>query len=223
VTLDAISVEPEWLVGSNATVLTVTLTAAAPQEGLEVELVGGSGSPLEHVPFVTVPAGQSEVSVPVNTSLELGEPSATIHARHGLTERDANLEILPPPGRYVSAFTLASTRAVGGDPVTGTLDLSEPASLGTQVTLTSSLPTVATVPSKVSFQLNTTTKTFTVDTDAVTEPVDVTITATYGDVVRQRRVRLETAPARLLRRQQTITIRMPASRRSITIDALRSV
>jgi hypothetical protein len=60
--------------------------------------------------------------------------------------------------------------------VTATLVLSEPTSLATQVTLTSSVPTVATVPTKVGIQPNTTAKTFTVDTDAVTEPVDVTIT-----------------------------------------------
>jgi hypothetical protein len=113
----------------------------------------------------------------------------SIYGRHVLTSRGASLTVNPPSGNHVSSFSLASTRAVGGDPVTATLTLDAAAgSGGAEILLTSSNTAAALVPASITITEGNSTTTFDVDTEAVTQPIDVTIRATYNGVVRQWRL-----------------------------------
>lgn len=205
-TLDSVSVSPSSVVGSNDATLTVTLTEEAPVGGVDVEL-RRSGSLATHVPHVTVPEGETSVTVAVTTAVVAEEELVHLRATHAVTTRGVYLTITPPDGNHVASFTLAASSAVGGDPVTGTVTLAEAAgSGGVTISLTSSNTAAATVPSSVTVTQGNTTTTFDVDTEALTRPVDVTIRTSYNNI--HRTARLTIVPS-----VQTVTLE------SLTFDS----
>src|SRR5207302_7151404 len=110
----------------------------------------------------------------------------TIQSRAG--DDSANLEI-PSAGVSIAAtttaqtltsLTLNSSSVTGGNPVQGTVTLGQPAaSGGIVVTLSSTNPTVASVPSSVTVPGGQFSANFTVTTFAVPLPASVTISGTY--------------------------------------------
>lgn len=187
-TLESVSVSPSTVVGSNEATLTVTLTEAAPAGGVDVEL-RRSGSLVTHVPYVTVPEGQTSVTVGVTTAVVAGPETVNLRATHAVTTRGAYLTITPAEGNHVASFTLAAPSAVGGDPVTGTITLADVAgSGGVTISLTSSNTAAATVPSSVTVSEGNTTASFDIDTEAVTQSVDVNIRTSYNDIHRSARL-----------------------------------
>jgi RHS repeat-associated protein len=200
VTLDSITVSPASIIGTNDAVVTVTLTGTATAP-VNVELLGGSGLSVEHVPYVTVAAGQTQASIPVRTLLEFEGGTSTIHARHGMTERDAELDILPVDANYVESLGFSTHRVVGGGTLTAKVRIAyEPGFGQTTVYLTSSAPGVVSVPASLTFLFNMQETTrLTIHTQAVTEPTDVTITGTCDGVI--TRAHLLVVPA-----AETVTI-----------------
>jgi hypothetical protein len=188
ITLDSISLSPTELVGSNPATLTVNLTAPAAAGGLVVDLnafPAGASLP----PFVLVPAGQTSVAVPVETTVTTEAHDVYLSAHHGATDRSTQLRIDPPPANFVDALTLATSRTAGGNLVTATVTLNAAAgSGGAVIALESDNLAVATVPASVTVSEGNTTATFDIDTDAVTQPADVTIRATYSGVIRTARL-----------------------------------
>jgi plastocyanin len=87
--------------------------------------------------------------------------------------------VIPP---VVSSLTLNPTTVTGGvQNSTGTVTLNGPAPAGgAQVALSSSNPSVASVPASVTVPAGATTVTFTVVTSVVVLSQDVTITASYN-------------------------------------------
>jgi len=80
----------------------------------------------------------------------------------------------------LTGFSVAPTSVSGGAAATGTLTLNIPAPFpGAQVSLTSSNPAVAPVPSSVTIGASNTTTTFTLTTTEVTAVTPVTLTAVY--------------------------------------------
>jgi hypothetical protein len=78
----------------------------------------------------------------------------------------------------LSSLTMSPTSVTGGNPSIGTVTLSGPApSSGEQVTLSSSNPAVATVPTSMTVPAGSTSATFPVTTSAVAASTQVTITA----------------------------------------------
>ncbi|HEX7152948.1 MAG TPA: RHS repeat-associated core domain-containing protein [Thermoanaerobaculia bacterium] len=200
VTLASIDVTPQSVVGSNDATLTVTLTAPAGAGGVEVDLRSFTSTVAAQPPYVIVPAGQTSVSIPVTTSLVATTTTETLRARHVLTQRNATLEVTAPSGNHVAALTLATARAVGGDLVGGTVTLASAAgSGGATITLTSSNPAVAIVPSTLTIAQGDSSGTFSIDTEAVVQPFDVTIRAAYNGTV--QRQQLTVVPA-----SQTVTL-----------------
>jgi hypothetical protein len=92
----------------------------------------------------------------------------------------------PPPSQVaLSSLTLSQTNVIGGNSVTGTVTLSAAApSGGFAVTLSSSNPTIASVPPSVTVTAGATSASFTVSTTAVNDTRSATITATGGGVSR---------------------------------------
>jgi hypothetical protein len=85
------------------------------------------------------------------------------------------------PALVLSSLTLSSSSVTGGvTPYpTGTVTLASAASSSMTVTLSSDTPSVASVPSSVSFSTGNTSKNFTVTTYSVATTTQVTITASY--------------------------------------------
>jgi len=91
----------------------------------------------------------------------------------------------PPGSATLSSLALNPTSVNGGSTSTGIVALSAPApSGGALVSLSSSNPTVATVPASVTVSAGATSATFTVSTVAVTTSTSVTISASYAGVTR---------------------------------------
>ncbi|MCS7273523.1 MAG: S8 family serine peptidase [Fimbriimonadales bacterium] len=98
---------------------------------------------------------------------------------------------------------LSSSSVVGGNSVTGTVTLSAPAPAGGfVVSLSSSNPNVATVPSTVTVPAGATSANFTVSTRSVSSPTTVTITASANGVSRQATLTVNPATVTL----QSLTI-----------------
>jgi RHS repeat-associated protein len=184
-TLQSIVLDPSSVHGTGNAVLTVVLTAPAPPGGLQVELVGGTGCPVEHAPFVTIPAGEIGIEVPIHTDLPEECDGATIQAHHGLTTLTELLDILPPADRHLSSLTLPSGLLAGGDQATATIRMSEAAPVVTRIAVMSSEPDIAAVPTRAAVASGQLEATFNVNTEAVVVPVDVTITASFETVTRR--------------------------------------
>ena len=101
----------------------------------------------------------------------------------------------PPPPVSLSSLTLNPTTVTGGGSSTGTVTLSGPApSGGTQVALSSSDTSVATVPSSVTVAPGATSATFTVATSAVSASTTVTISASYAGVTKTASLTVNPVP-----------------------------
>ncbi|HYL13636.1 MAG TPA: S8 family serine peptidase [Terriglobales bacterium] len=102
----------------------------------------------------------------------------------------------PPASLTLSTLTLSPTSVNGGVPSTGLVTLSGPApSGGAAVSLSSSNPSVATVPASVTVAGGGTSATFQVATMAVTNATPVTISASYNSGPQQSAVLTVTPPS----------------------------
>jgi IPT/TIG domain-containing protein len=185
VKLSSASVTPTELVGSNTAVATVTLTGAAPEGGVYVDLWGAPNG-MKRPAFVFVPEGETEASVDFETPLVAYGQGMGASVSYGGVETAVGMWVTPPPDNFVSEFTIPSPRTAGGNLVTATVTLDAPAGAGgAEILLESSNESVATVPASVTIPEGETTATFDIDTDAVVEVADVTIRATYNDVIQR--------------------------------------
>jgi thermitase len=104
----------------------------------------------------------------------------------------------------LSSLSLNPSTVVGGNPSTGTVTLTAPAqSGGFTVQLSSSNPSVASVPSSVTVPQGQTSANFTVTTTPVTSQTNVTITASAQGVTRQATLTVTPQPSVTL---QSLTI-----------------
>ena len=91
----------------------------------------------------------------------------------------------PPSSVALSSLTLSQTSVVGGRSVTGTVTLTSAAPAGGfAVSLSSSNPSLASVPASVTVAAGSTSASFTIATAAVNGTQSATITATGGGVSR---------------------------------------
>jgi len=168
--------------GTSSPTGTVTLNGPAPSGGAAVSLSSNNPA-VASVPSsasVTVPAGATTATFPVNTSAVATSTTVTMSASYGVT-KTASLIVMPP---VVSSLTLSLTSVTGGtSSPTGTVTLNGPApSGGAVISLSSNNPAVAAVPASgsVTVLAGATTATFPVNTSAVATSTTVTISASYG-------------------------------------------
>src|SRR5947207_77735 len=99
------------------------------------------------------------------------------------------------PSVTLSTLSLNPTTVTGGDSSTGTVTLSGPApSGGEQVALSSSNPSVATVPYSRTVAAGATSATFTVSTSTVTASTTVMISASYAGVTKAASLTVNPVP-----------------------------
>jgi hypothetical protein len=179
--LRAVSVSPSSVTGGQTASGTVILTAAAPAEGIVVDL--STGDPAVTLPLtITVAAGSTSVNFTLNTSPVGTTTTATITANYnGITQTTA-LAVKPP---VLTSLTLNPTTVAGGSSSTGTVSLNGTAPFGgTLVALSSSRPTRASVPSTVTVAAGKSSATFTVNTTAGAK-TSLTISGSYGGVTKK--------------------------------------
>jgi hypothetical protein len=228
VQLAGVSVPPPSLSGGRDRTGTVTLTSNAPAGGVRVQLT--SDSDKARVPaFVTVPFGQSSVDFTITTLPVTSLETVTITATLGRLSSTAVLSLLPP-----LQLVLDQSAVVGGNPVTGTVTLGDPAPVtGATVTLQSNDTAVLVAPQIIPAGQSS--QTFTLTTSMVTAPRTVTITAIFGlsrqtalltvnPVPPPTLLSLTITPDRVMRAmstQGTVTLTSPAGAGGVRV-ALRS-
>jgi uncharacterized protein (TIGR03437 family) len=173
VQLATLSVSSGSLPGGRNLTGTVTLNGVATGGGVNILL--SSDNDKARVPsVVTVPFGQRSMDFAITTLAVTSIQTVTLTATLNRTTVPVTVTLLPP-----LQLTLAASAVVGGNPVSGTVTLGDPApATGAIVTLQSSDTAVQVV--QVTIPAGQGLQTFTVTTSTVTVARTVTISAIYG-------------------------------------------
>jgi uncharacterized protein (TIGR03437 family) len=173
VQLATLSVSSGSLLGGRNLTGTVTLNGVAPGGGVNILLASDSNN--ARVPaVVTVPFGQRSMDFAITTLAVTRAQTVNLTATLSRTTVSVALTLVPP-----LQLTLEASAVVGGNPVSGTVTLGDPApATGAIVTLQSADTAAQVQP--VIIPAGQSLQTFTVTTSAVTAARTVTISAIYG-------------------------------------------
>ena len=223
VTIVGVQLSPASVAGGNATTATIAVNASIPSGGsagnlifstqpqdssvvLPAGLVAVTSNPL--IIQLSTKAVTSARSVQINVS---NEPGAQTHTFQ------AGFLVLTPPA--ATGVTLAAPAGTGGQTITGTVQLNTnvPASLNIPISLVSSDPTTATVPSSVIASGNAVT--FTITTKTVPAARTVTISATVGGQTQTASLAVNPSVPSSLVLAQTTAVAEVADTATLTLTA----
>jgi hypothetical protein len=181
VLLGSLAVNPTSVVGGQSSTGIVTLSGPAPGGGVTVTLSSAQPAVASVPPSVTVGAGATSLSFSISTAAVAAATPVVITASASATTKTATLTVTPSPLPGLSSLALSPSTVTGGSSATGTVTLSSPApSGGTVLSLASSKPSAAAVPSSVTVAAGTRSATFTVSTVAVSSRTSAVISASYN-------------------------------------------
>jgi hypothetical protein len=185
VSLGSLAVNPGSVAGGQSSTGTVTLSGPAPSAGVGVTLSSTKPSVASVPAGVTVAAGATSAPFAVTTFAVGSSTPVTLSASYSGTSRTAALTVTPPPPPALSSLTLNPSTVTGGSSSTGTVALSGLAPAGgVVVTLASSKPSVAAVPSSVTVAAGQSSAGFTVSTVTVSSQTSAVISASYSGATR---------------------------------------
>ena len=178
-TLFDVNLLPSEAASNSSVTVEPDLNNPAPSGGVTVSLSSSNPS-LAPVPAsVVIAAGSYLSTVSITTGTATAVTDVTITATLPSGSVSNTLQIDPPPA--VASVSLNPPTTTGTNGSSGFVQLSEPApGAGTTVGLSSSNPSVASVPSSVTVSSGQTGVSFTVGTASVTTSTTVTITASAG-------------------------------------------
>ncbi len=161
---------------------TVTLDGPAPEGGAVVKLSSDTPNAANPPATVTVPAGATASKLfLISTSAVSTATSVVLTATYGGESQAVTLNLKPPS---LSLLSLRAASVAGGEVIEGgavTLDGPAPPG-GAVITLTSDNPSAATPPGTVRIPTGArSSPEFAISTGEVAEPVQVTVTASYGE------------------------------------------
>jgi len=177
--LKSLTLSPSSLTGGASAGGIVMLNGVAPAGGAIISL--SSDSPAVKPPAsVTVAAGEPSVSFPVPTSAVSATTTATVTATWTGGSAQAQLTLTPqaPPG----SITISPTTTDGTNGSSGTVTLASPADHDVQLMLSSSNPSVASVPPFVTVPQFAGGGSFVITTSNPPAPTTVTISASGAGV-----------------------------------------
>ena len=182
--LSSVSATPNPVVGGNPSTGTVTLTSAAPTGGALVSL--SSASSAVSVPGnVSVSQGATSATFGITTSVVTTQTLATLSAIYSGVTKTMTFTVNPAAAAALATLSLNPTSVKGGTPATGTVTLTAPApSGGVIVALSSTKPSLASVPASILVAAGTTSKSFTVTTASTGRNATATISASYAGVTK---------------------------------------
>jgi hypothetical protein len=197
------------VVGGGTVTGTVSLGGPAPMRGALVSLT--SSRPSATFPngkTVLIPAGSQTATFTISTTGVTAATPITITGSYNSFKQSARFTIVPPSS--LSSVSISPSSLIGlygGGPATGTVILTGPASDGTVVNLSSSNPTVASVPASISVKSGATTATFAVSAFNVTADTSVTVSATLQGTARtgNATVRKETPTVTITKAEYTVS------------------
>ena len=179
----SIVITPSTVIGGSSTAVnaTVTITRAAPADGLVVHLVSGTTSAATVPETATVPAGKTTVTFQITTLGVAAVTNVGILAKAGSATMQGSLTVNPPS---LSGLTLSAKTAYGASVITGTVSISgKGAASGTPVSLSLSNNAFATLETNsATIAAGASTATFSLTTLPVDATKTLTVTAKLGTV-----------------------------------------
>jgi len=174
--LDSLSVTPSSVGGGDASTGTVRMNGPAPMGGAIISLSSNNAAVGSIPASVTMAAGATSATFTVMTSPVTTSTNVSISAAYNGVSENALLGV---EASTLSLLSVSPSTVTGGASSTGIINLSSAApSGGAVVSLSSSDPSVASVPPSVTVPAGATSATFTVATAPVAASASVTITAT---------------------------------------------
>jgi hypothetical protein len=161
---------------------TARLTGPAPSSGITVDLVTSDPALASVSASVAVPGGATQATFPIATFHVVSPASVTISGTISAVTRQVNLNLNP---NTPASISLSSSSVVGGTaPSNNSVRLTGPAAPGgTAVMLTSSNPSVLSVPTTLTVNAGAIySPVFVLSTMQVTTATQVTLTATLNGV-----------------------------------------
>ena len=178
--ITSFSISPATVPGGKTSEGYLTLNAV-PKSAVLVKLISNSKAVIVPV-GVNVPANATSETFKITTKAVGTVTTATVTAGLGTQTEQATLTVEPPVLETVKVAP-ATVKGSSGSPVIGTVTISGDApGGGLPVSLTSSDPTIVTVPAVATVASGRTSVTFKVTHKTVTTTTDVTITATLAGV-----------------------------------------
>jgi hypothetical protein len=188
--LASLTISPSTVTGGQGATGTLTLSSPAPSGGIIATL--SSNNPAAGVPpSVTVPGGQSSTTFPVTTTPVTTTTTATITATSANTV-SAELTINPSGNSgggqptstpCVGSLILSAGSIIGGNSLSGTVNLTSAAQIGGETVRLGSSSIAAAVPTAVVIAPGKTSTTFTITTNPVATVETPIISATVGACV----------------------------------------
>ncbi len=174
VQLAALSVSRASILGGKNLTGTVTLSSNAPPAGVNIVLTSDNEKVRLPAAPVAVGFARSSVDFAIATLAVTSAQTVTLTAALGHSTVSATLHLLPP-----LQLTLDASAVVGGNSVSGTVTMADPAPVGgANVSVNSGDGTVG--GARVIIPTGQTSQTFTLTTSAVTAARTVSITAIYA-------------------------------------------
>lgn len=190
-TLTGISVNPSAVAMSTSFTGTVTLDTPAPTGGAVVTLSNNGAGLISTPSTVTVPQGVKSASFNGSAGEVTRRTSVTITAAFNGGTGMATLIINQV---QLAAISVSPTTVPGASSATGTVTLSSAApSGGAVVGLSSSVPSVASVPSSITVPAGSTSGTFKVVTNKVSDSRSVTISGSNNGILLSTNINVTTA------------------------------
>ena len=190
----ALTLRSNTVAGGQAATMSILLDGPAPPPGTPVAMSSSNPGVAPVPASVTVPVGATTMDISIATSA-VAQPTTVSILAHStnVVTRSASLSVAP---RTLASIVLSASSIAGGDATTGHLTLTGPATPpGMPIQLSSSNPSLVSVPSSLIIPGDSTAKAFQVSSGAVTQATSVNITATAGGV--SKVVALSLVPSRL--------------------------
>jgi uncharacterized protein (TIGR03790 family) len=173
---NSLALVPRYLIGGKSSTGTITLAAPAPSGGITVALKSSQATVATVQPTITIAAGQTTASFPINTNVVAQDSTSYISAMFGTSTLTNTL--VPQP--LLATLLLAPTSVIGGASATGWVLLNDYApSGGIEVSLSSN-NSAASVPTTVPISGGSTGATFALSTTPVSVTTPVAISASYN-------------------------------------------
>lgn len=193
ITISSLVLNPTSIPGGATSTGTVTISGPASNGGQLVTIANDNNSTVTTPVSITIPAGATSATFTIDSN-----PNVVTQAVVKITatvegdSKSANLTVSP----WLEAFTLSNTTVVGGNPVAARVTLAFPAPAGGMtVNLSSSVPTIATMPPSITVAEGTTTSVFDVTTFGVNSLQTVDLNASLFGLTRTQQ--LDVVPAKL--------------------------
>lgn len=196
--VSTLTANPNSVYGPGAVTGAVTLSGPAPSGGLAVTLASSRTNVLTVPASITVPANATQATFAMNALAVTADTDVTVSATGGGVQRTVTVRVLRAIAPSLDRISLGQGAVTGPAAVSASAWLTAPAQSGGMiVALSSSNPSIVSLPISVLVPAGAQSVGFTVNCGMVTRDTDVVITGVSAGVVRTATIRIVAATAQL--------------------------